>query len=122
MFKKALFLTITATVILVIVASCSKDKTIIAPNPCDTPQPYSYSTHVKPIFDYHCASFACHSNIAQASSVDLSDYNNAKLHTELGNVLCAIKHTCTPMPKDEPMLPDSLIQVIECWAAKGFQN
>ncbi len=122
MYKTTVLVFLITIVALSATQSCSKDKTKLPePNICNNPS-YTYLADVKPIYDFYCASLPCHSSAAQASSVDLSDYTNAKLHTELGNALCAMKHTCWEMPKDEPKLSDSLIQIVECWAANGFQN
>ena len=111
------------TTTIFVIQSCSKDttqtpKTLV----CNNAVTYSYTADVKPIFDVHCASFACHSNLVSAAGISLESFANAKQSTETTNVICSMKHVCKPMPQSAPKLSDSLIQVVECWAASGFQN
>jgi hypothetical protein len=124
MYKTTVLFFLVIIVALSATQSCSKDKTQ-TPNTlvCDSTKTYSYTADVKPIFDVHCASIACHSSIVQASGINLSDYTNSKEFTQNSKVLCVMNHTCSPvMPQGAPKLSDSLIRVVECWAAKGFQN
>jgi hypothetical protein len=122
MYKTTVLFFLIIIVALSATQSCSKDKTQTSLI-CDSTKTYTYTADVKPIFDVNCATIACHSSIVQASGINLEDYNNSKQFTQNGKVLCVTKHTCTPvMPQGAPKLSDSLIQVVECWAAKGFQN
>jgi len=124
MYKISVLFFIIVIVALSATQSCSKDKTLIPKSSvCDSTKTYTYTIDVKPIFDVNCASISCHSSIVQASGINLADYTNSKQYTENGKVICVMKHTCTPvMPQGAPKLSDSLIQVVECWAANGFKN
>lgn len=123
MYKTTVLFFLVIIVALSATQSCSKDKT---QNPntliCDSTKTFTYTADVKPIFDVNCATFACHDNLIKSDGINLSDYTNSKQFTETREVICAMKHACKPMPQGAPKLSDSLINVIECWAAKGFQN
>lgn len=106
-------------------ASCSKDQTpepIIeepAVDVCDSISK-AFASNVMPIFQDNCVS--CHSGSFPSGGIKLADHND--ISTNLTVVLKTINHESgvTPMPYQLPKLSDSLIQVIECWAADGAPN
>jgi hypothetical protein len=110
---------------LLVVNSCTKDKTVFPSQNfvCSNQTSISYSVNVSPIINHHCAIASCHQG-ANSSGIYLTTYTNTKESFEQGNSLCTIKHEagCKPMPypTSTGKLPDSLIAIIDCWAQKGF--
>lgn len=107
-----------------LLASCAKDKTpepvVIEPDVCDS-IPKSFAQDVQPIFTDNCVS--CH-NAANNFANGQSWETHAEISANIDMILTAINHEAgaTPMPYQQTKLSDSLIQVIECWAADGAQN
>lgn len=106
------------------IISCSKDKTpepeIITNDTCDS-IPKSFAIDVQPIFNNNCV--VCHnSSNNQANGQSWETYGEISANIE--SILTAINHEPgkTPMPYQLDKLSDSLIQVIECWAADGAKN
>lgn len=105
--------------------SCSKDQTpkpIIEEVPADVCDsiPKSFATDVMPIIQSNCA--GCHSGSTPSGGIKLADHND--ISSNLSLTLETVNHDIgvTPMPYQQPKLSDSLIQVIECWAADGAPN
>ncbi len=104
--------------------SCAKDTTpepeVVEVDVCDS-IPKSFATDVQPIFDNNCVS--CH-NAANNFANGQSWETHAEIAANIESILTAINHEPgkTPMPYQLPKLSDSLIQVIECWAADGAQD
>lgn len=89
--------------------------------PCSTS--INYTNDVKPLIDKHCA-LSCHSASRSMSGIDLSTYEKVKAEAAKPRFLGAIKHEgyYAAMPKKNPKLSDSTINVIECWIANGSLN
>lgn len=110
-----------------LVASCTKDKSdeiVIPPlNFCDTTV-VSYANDINPIFQTNCAISGCHDASTSAAGNNWEDYT--EVSSKINSIICAINHSpgCIPMPRPigSPKLPDSTIQMIECWAEQGAQN
>jgi len=111
-------------IIAIVFSNCAKDQTpepmVVEPDICDS-IPKSFAVDVLPIFDANC--IGCHNatnNFANGQSWE----THAEISANIDNILTAINHQsgATPMPYQQPKLSDSLIQVIECWAADGAPN
>lgn len=88
---------------------------------CDTAS-VSYSQDILPILTSRC--FECHGNGHIEGGVSLDPYDNLKIWVNAGRVVGAINHEAGffPMPKDNPMLPDCDIMLIESWVNEGAPN
>lgn len=107
-----------------VIIGCAKDKTP-EPTPvvvdiCDS-IPKSFATDVQPIFNDNCV--VCH-NSSNNQANGQSWETHAEISANIESILTAINHESgkTPMPYQSAKLSDSLIQVIECWAADGAQD
>lgn len=82
---------------------------------------YTFTKDVQPIINNACAS-TCHSAAKNAGGIDLSTYEKVKSEAAMPRFMGAIRHLAgySPMPKKNPKLSDSLIQVLNCWKEKGF--
>jgi hypothetical protein len=88
----------------------------------------SYSAQVQPIINQNCNLSGCHGFAGQAP-FQLLTHQQVDSAVIYCNMLLSIKHqTPLPMPRIDPllpdayMLPDSVIQIIECWINQGRQN
>jgi nitrate/TMAO reductase-like tetraheme cytochrome c subunit len=106
--------------IILIVVSCAKDKTIepvysggiTLTNDC--PDTISYANDIAPMMTQYCTS--CHK--PNATYPDLTSYANVSAHSS--SVLADIKSGY--MPQGMPKLADSLIQKFQCWINQGKNN
>jgi hypothetical protein len=88
----------------------------------------SFSAQVQPILNQNCNTMGCH-GFNNEAPFQLITHQQVDSAVVFGNLLLSIKHqTPTPMPRIDPlipdayMLPDSIIQIIECWINQGRQN
>jgi hypothetical protein len=105
--------------------SCKPDNV----TPVDCPSGIvSFSSQVQPIINQNCNTSGCHGYINEAPFQLLThqQIDSAAIYC---NLLLSLKHqTPLPMPRIDPllpdayMLPDSIIQIIECWMNQGRQN
>lgn len=88
---------------------------------CDT-DGVTYSGTVLPILEANC--FSCHGEGINTGNVTLEGYDNLLGLVNSGRFLGAIRHDAgfTPMPQDQPQLPDCTIEKIEAWVAGGALN
>jgi hypothetical protein len=72
---------------------------------------------VEPVISTSCAKSGCHGNGSSQGGVSLETYEQVSDEAKNGKLLCAIKHEsgCTNMPQGSDQLPDSTIQMIDCW-------
>lgn len=120
--KKLIFLTITFSLFF---GACRR----LPPTPIDCASgTVSYAAQVQPIINQNCNVSGCHgfSNAAPFQLLSHRQLDSAVIYT---NLLLSIKHqSALPMPRIDPLLPDayllpdSLIQIIECWINQGRQN
>ena len=84
---------------------------------------YTYNADVMSIINTNCATGYCHGG-AGAGGVYMADYAELKTVASGGKFLKALKHEvgASPMPKNQPKLADSAIQIIECWVQNGFKE
>lgn len=100
---------------LAVLSSCTKEKTpyMQAPNCNGT---VSFANDVLPIIEQHCT--GCHNAGNASGSYNLSDYTTISSHANA--VLGSMKNSGFQlMPQGGPALPDSTIQLIECWIYQG---
>jgi hypothetical protein len=88
----------------------------------------SFNGQVRPIILNNCATSSCH-GFGGFAPFQLMTYEQIDSVAMFGSLLMAIKHqTPKPMPRTNPflpdatLLPDSLIQIIECWVNQGRPN
>lgn len=89
--------------------------------PCSTANGYQMA--VKGIIDKNCA-LSCHSAEKSAGGINLSTYEDLKSEAGKPRFIGALKHQAeyAPMPKKNPKLSDSTINIIECWVLNGMTN
>lgn len=105
--------------------SCKPDNV----TPVDCPSGIvSFSSQVQPIINQNCNTSGCHGYINDAP-FQLLTHQQIDSAAVYCNLLLSLKHqTPLPMPRIDPllpdayMLPDSIIQIIECWMNQGRQN
>lgn len=105
--------------------SCKPDNV----TPVDCPSGIvSFSSQVQPIINQNCNTSGCHGYINEAP-FQLLTHQQIDSAAVYCNLLLSLKHqTPLPMPRIDPllpdayMLPDSIIQIIECWMNQGRQN
>jgi len=109
----------------VLFLSCKPDPI----SPVDCPSGLvSFSAQVQPIINQNCNTSGCHGYINEAP-FQLLTHQQVDSAVIYGNLLLSIKHQSpVPMPRIDPLLPDayqlpdSIIQIIECWINQGRQN
>lgn len=91
--------------------------------PCDTSN-VTYSGTVKPIIDQYCIS--CHSQGNPSGNINLEGYTNVAIAGDIvpgvyGSLYGVISHYSgnSPMPKNQPKLPDCKIRQIKKWIDEG---
>ena len=102
--------------------SCTKDSAskviVITESFCDTLE-VSFSADVLPVVQLNCAFSGCHDAGTSAGGYHFENYAN--ISSNISDILIAIKHdpSFSPMPKFESQLPDSMIQIFDCWEKQG---
>lgn len=124
MKKRYCFLFLTLAT-LVLMYSCTKDKTKIAPavncagvsNSINT-----YALNISPnILQNYCAISGCHGGGSSQQGVNFDTYQNTVNAFETKNVICSLKNSgCILMPNTGRPLADSLILQMECWQQNGY--
>lgn len=103
------------------ILSCSKDSMEQEPPTTmeeeNEPESLSYNGAIKALFQANCTT--CHSGNNPPAGIDLTTYDNVKLHVSSGKVLAAMKNEANPMPPNG-LLPSTETDLIEEWIAKGF--
>jgi hypothetical protein len=109
---------------LLLTSACHEDPIVV-----DCPSGIvSFSAQVQPIINQNCNVSGCHGFLNEAP-FQLMTHQQVDSAVIYGNLLFAIKHQSPlPMPRIDPllpdayMMPDSLINIIECWINQGRQN
>lgn len=122
---------IVALSLVVVVSSCTKDKSdeLITEVVDDTVQTYcdtvtvSFSNQVLPIFIQNCATSGCH-DATVSGTYQFETHGQISNSFHIAAALSTINHESgfSPMPKFQSKLHDSLIQQIECWIDQGKLN
>ena len=95
--------------------SCSKEKVESYPN-INCNQEVSFSQDVLPLINQECA--GCHDN---QNGYSLTNYENISANSKA--IIGAMRaNNYQLMPQGGPMLPDSVIQLMECWVNQGKPN
>ena len=109
--NKIIFLAIFPLMIL----SCSKDK-VIPYSGVNCSDEISFSEDLLPLINQNCT--GCHNN---QNGYSLTNYDNISTNSKA--IIGAMRgNNYQLMPKGGPMLPDSLIEIMECWVNQGKLN
>jgi hypothetical protein len=110
--NRILFITICS---LFLASSCTKEKTPFAQIPtCNGT--VSFANDVLPLIQQQCT--GCHDAGNASGGYNLSDYTSISSHANA--VLGSMRNSGYKlMPQGGPALPDSSIQLIECWIYQG---
>jgi hypothetical protein len=110
--KRVLFISICS---LFLATSCTKEKTPFAQTPtCNGT--VSFANDVLPVIQQNCT--GCHDVGNAAGGYNLSDHASIAAHANA--VLGSMRNSGYQlMPQGGPALPDSTIQLIECWIYQG---
>ena len=95
---------------------CTKDRTPVAVEGCtDT---VSFSQDIMPLFNDNCIS--CHDN-GNSTGYTLTDH--ASISGSANQALGAMRQQGFQlMPEGGPALPDSVINIFQCWIQNGKQD
>lgn len=124
MKKKLLILFLFSTTVLLF-AGCYYDKAeLVYPQPatCDTVN-MSYSADIVPILTANC--YVCHGGTASGSGGRKFDSHAALLnYVNSGKLKLAVNHLpgATPMPFNQPKLPQCTVDKITAWINQGAKN
>ena len=92
--------------------ACSKDKVEAYPNVLCNDE-VSFSQDILPLITQECT--GCHDN---QNGYSLTNYNNISANSKA--IIGAMRaNNYQLMPQGGPMLPDSVIQLMECWVNQG---
>lgn len=110
--KRILFITICS---LFLASSCTKEKTPFSQIPtCNGT--VSFANDVMPLMEQNCT--GCHNAGNASGGYNLSDHTTIAAHANA--VLGSMRNSGYKlMPQGGPALPDSSIQLIECWIYQG---
>jgi hypothetical protein len=104
--------------------ACTADKAVV-PNTTLTidENRATYKLTVQEIMNNNCAFPGCHSANSAQSGVILDTYESTKRSVDTKKVICAMewKGSCINMPAAAPV-PDTLLQYVKAWKAKGYPN
>jgi hypothetical protein len=116
---------VAAAVITCFAISCSKanEADLNTGNTCDTTA-VTYSTDIVNILSNNC--YECHGagSTAGSGGIDLSTYNNLKVHADAGHLVAVVTHApgFPAMPYGKPKLDDCSINKIVAWVNQGAKN
>ncbi len=111
---------------LVILSSCLKDKAVepientVQDTCADT---ISFSSEIMPlILNPSCNTASCHNATDAAAGIDLTTYSNVAPISDI--LLKTMQHESgvSAMPKNLPILHDSIVAKFECWINQGKLN
>ena len=82
----------------------------------------SYQIDILPIIQNSC--YKCHDAANNFGGITLEGYDNLKRFADNGELVGAVTHTSgfSPMPKNEPQLPQCEVEKIEAWVLNGALN
>jgi hypothetical protein len=109
---KQIFFIIICTLFLA--SSCTKEKTPFVQTPTCS-ENVSFVNDVLPVIEQNCS--GCH-DANGAGGYSFTDYSN--ISTNANALLISLRASGPQlMPQGGPALPDSTIQLIECWIYQG---
>lgn len=95
-------------------SSCEKDKILFTPN-LNCVDTISFSQQILPIIQQNC--LGCHS-VGNGTGYVFTQHTN--ISTNANAILGSMRNSGFQlMPQGGPALPDSTIQLIECWIYQG---
>ncbi len=110
-------------VCLVLVAGCEYDvEEELAPEKTCDSEEVSYRDQIEPILSARC--YQCHAAALNQGNVTLEGYDRLKILADNGRLLGAVQWQggFSPMPQNEPMLPECDIDLIQAWVEDGAPN
>ena len=117
------FLNLTLLFALLSGAGCNFDneEDLYPDTGCKTDD-VTYSAVIAPIMQANCN--VCHAAGIQLGGVILDSHNKVLVQVNNGRLLGAIKREpgFSPMPQNQPKLPDCTIEKIEVWIQNGALN
>jgi len=118
---KNIFFLLLITVLFTPACTYNVEEELYPDTGCDTDN-ITYSGTIVPILETTC--FICHGAGINTGGITLEGYDNLKKVVDNGRLLGAIRREAgfTPMPQDQPQLPDCTIEKIEIWVDAGALN
>jgi len=118
-----------ASLIIVLLISCAKDKTPRPVEPCDPTKVY-FNRDIKPIIASNCAKSGCHDAITRADGVELSTYEGIMQQVKAGKaddsdlyeVITDSEEDDRMPPKPNTPLTATQINLIRNWINEGALN
>ncbi len=88
---------------------------------CDLTE-VGYDVDVEPLLRLFC--YECHDNASRLGGITLEGYNNVLPYVNNASLLGSVKHQSgySPMPQDQPKIPECDIVIIEQWIEEGAQD
>lgn len=80
----------------------------------------TYAKNIKPIFDANCVS--CHSQGGTGQYPNLETYEEVKVASENGSVICRIDEICGQVMPQAGRMPQNTIDLIKLWKSQGYAN
>ena len=77
----------------------------------------TYESDVESIMINNC--ITCHAGPAPNAGLDLSNYQNTRSSTEMGNLIQRMNNAANPMPPSGLVSPE-LRQIMDKWVTDGF--
>jgi hypothetical protein len=120
--KKVIIVSVTL-IVAAVYSGCYYDKAeLVYPAGCDTVN-MKYSANIVPILSANC--YVCHGGAASGSGGRKFDDHALLLnYVNSGKLVKAVSHLpgATPMPYNQPMLPQCSIDKIVAWVNRGAPN
>ncbi len=129
-FKSLVFFSLFSVLVILLVWSCTKDKTprpvSTTHEPCDPTKIY-FQTQVMPIFNSNCAMSGCHDATTRQDGVNLSTYEGIRNEVKPGNpggsdimeMITESKEDERMPPPPRPRLSAEQISIISKWIQQG---
>lgn len=121
MFKiKNMTKQLTLTVLILLLLQSCTTAIIDEGDPSTLPpitRTITYQSDVQSIMTNNC--ITCHAGPAPNAGLDLSNYQNTRFSTEMGNLIQRMNNAANPMPPNGLVSPE-LRQVMDKWVTDGF--
>ncbi|TVR40199.1 MAG: hypothetical protein EA392_04490 [Cryomorphaceae bacterium] len=88
---------------------------------CD-PENVTFSGTIQPLINTKCVS--CHGNTNPGAGISLVTHSQIQAQALNGNLLGTMSHSSgfSPMPKNEPRLPQCQLEEVQIWIDNGAPN
>lgn len=122
-FKSAIIVLLSIATIILTGCTYHNEDEYFKDNPdiCYTEE-RSFNEHILPILENNC--IACHNSIDLTAGISLENHDLVLSTYESGRFLGAIRHEegFTPMPLNQPKIPECEILQIEAWIEQGLKD